>query len=122
MSSTDGRDDDPTFATRFQGDGRFGNLETMLFEGLVYQLIEKGLLTKNDALSIVQTVAEVQSGQRDDAIAVSNVDAELTLLQRLYDSFEALQESSGNVSGRGDNVHHLRPPLHQDAPKFPLQD
>ena len=41
----------------------------MLFDSLVHHLISKGLLTKNDALSVVQTVAEVKRAQAINADA-----------------------------------------------------
>ena len=94
----------------------------MLFEGLVHQLIEKGVLTKNDALSIVQTVAQVKRGQLDDDLASRHVDAELALLRRLYESFEALRSISPSSSSIGGNVRQLRPARHGDAPEFTQED
>lgn len=119
MSSADGQDGRPTFTSRFEAGGRFGDLETMLFESLVHQLIEKGLLTKNDALSIVQTVAQIKLGQLDNESTDPMVSSELALLRRLYESFAALRKHSGTADISHDNVRQLRPPLHGDAPEFP---
>ena len=119
MPSTDGQDGQPTFVSRFGVGGPSGDLETMLFESLVHQLIEKGLLTKNDALSIVQTVAQVKMGQLDDEETASMVSSELALLRRLYESFAALRERSGKANSTQNNVRQLRPSLHGDAPEFP---
>lgn len=117
MFSSDGSDGRESSSSRFNGDGRGGSIETMLFESLVHQLIEKGLLTKNDALSIVQTVAQVKRGQVPEG--VPETDAEIALLRRLYDSFEALREHSATARASRDNVRQLRPPRHGDAPEFP---
>ena len=119
MPSSDGQDGRPTFPSRFEAEGRSGDLETMLFESLVHQLIEKGLLTKNDALSIVQTVAQIKLGQLDKEDADRMVSSELALLRRLYESFAALRERSGTVNSSHNNVRQLRPPVHGDAPEFP---
>ena len=122
MSSADGPDGNPSFATRFDGEGRHGNLETMLFESLVYHLIEKGLLTKNDALSIVQSVTLIKRGQTAEEAARPGHDAELALLRRLYESFEALRSRTPPNLSDTDNVRELRPPLHGNAPEFPHED
>lgn len=119
MSSSDGRDGQEGPSSRFTVDGGGGSLETMVFECLVHQLIEKGVLTKNDALSIVQTVAQVKRGYLDEAMAAAEIRAEIALLSRLYGSFEALRERSDAASADHDNVRQLRPPLHGNAPEFP---
>lgn len=98
-------------------------MELQLFESLVHHLIEKGVLTKNDALSVVQTVAEVKRGQRETAGADSAVAAtELIVLERLYASFELV--SGHRVPQRLDSgkILQLRPPIHGDNPRFPNDD
>lgn len=122
MSSADGHDGHPTFSTRFHDGGRFGDLETMLFESLIHHMIEKGLLTKNDALSVIETVAQVKLGQLDDEAATPVIDAEIALLRRLYSSFEMLGERSPAEVSKHGNIRQLRPPYHGDAPKFPHED
>ena len=108
--------------TGFDGADRHGSLETMLFESLVYHLIEKGVLTQNDALSVVQTVASVKRGQSPDEAGAARLDAELALLRRLYESFGALDARVASNGFDGTNVRQLRPPLHGDAPEFPRED
>ena len=49
----------PNPASKFNGE----QVHSQLVEALTLLLIEKGVLTRNDALSIVQTVAEVQRGR-----------------------------------------------------------
>lgn len=97
-------------------------LATQLFESLCYVLIEKGILTKNDAMSVVQTVAQVKRGALIDVAATEHDAAELKLLRRLFTSFEALDDRPSDVSFSGGNVHRLRPPLHGDRPEFPEAD
>ena len=99
-------------------------MELQLFESLVHHLIEKGVLTKNDALSVVQTVAEVKRGEQETAMRpVGTVRNELTVLQRLYSSFELMTDRPFNSRVvDGDNVLQLRPPVHADNPKFPKGD
>ena len=92
----------------------------MLFESLVHHLIEKGLLTKNDALSVVQTVAEVKRPQVMDG-EIKGV-RELAVLRRLFDSFTAMREGPRAARADGHNIHELRPPLHGENPHFPDQD
>jgi hypothetical protein len=99
--------------------GRHGTVDTMLFESLVHQLLEKGILAKNDVLSIVQTVAEVTQSRAAGKGRTRELDADLALLRRLYDSFEAARDRSPLATGDQDNIRVLRPPLHQDAPEFP---
>ena len=99
-------------------------VEMQLFESLVHHLIEKGVLTRNDALSVVQTVAEVHRGRLDASEReAGNVHNALTILERLYSSLNLVTERP--LSPRivdGGNVLQLRPPLHGDRPKFPKDD
>ena len=99
-------------------------MELQLFESLVHHLIEKGVLTRNDALSVVQTVAEVKRGCREAAEGRAAADeAELVVLERLYASLELVTD--GHISRQifdGGNVHRLRPPIHGDNPEFPKDD
>lgn len=100
------------------------SVELQLFESLIHHLVEKGVLTKNDALSVVQTVAEVKQGQREagESPPVA-VRTELALLERLYSSFELMRSGPSAPTAVGsDNVLQLRPPLHGDRPKFPKDD
>lgn len=100
------------------------NLERQLFESLVHHLIEKGVLTKNDSLSVVQTVAEVKRGELETGrYQAGFVKRELAVLERLYSSFELLRERPATMQVLdGENVLQLRPPLHGDDPKFPKDD
>lgn len=101
----------------------FGSVEYLLFDSLVHHLIEKGLLTRNDALSVVQTVAEVVRGQaHESGTAKDDADAVLANLERTYASFHALPNQSGRTGLNADNVHRLRPPLHGDHPRFPTEE
>lgn len=97
------------------------SVEAMLFESLVHHLIEKGVLTKNDALSVVQTVASVKRGQleegREDRVSSKQ---ELAMLLGLFDSLKALRVPGARIDGH--NVHQLRPPLHGDQVEFPSED
>ena len=43
-------------------------VESELFESLIHHLVEKGILTRNDALSVVQTVAEVKRGEQAEGL------------------------------------------------------
>ena len=122
MSSADGHDGHG--ASPMQGGTSAHSLETMLFESLVHHLIEKGVLTKEDALSVVQTVAEVKRGQ---LIVAGGLDGyslsdELRVLRQLFDSFEAMRERPRGRSVDGHNVHQLRPPLHGGSSQFPDED
>lgn len=100
-----------------------GSVEYLLFDSLVHHLIEKGVLTKNDALSVVQSAAEVVRG-RMQARQTSGLQASaaLSLLERTYASFDAVLDRQGASRLDGHNVHSLRPPLHGDRPKFPSED
>ena len=100
-----------------------GNIGYLLFDSLVHHLIEKGLLTKNDALSVVQSAAEVVRGQIEDGGDSSlEANSALSILERTYSSFEAMRDRSSDAGMDGHNVRSLRPPLHGDRPKFPLGD
>lgn len=101
----------------------FGSIEILLFDSLVHHLIEKGLLTRNDALSVVQTVAEVVGGQANESgQARQEANAVLARLERIYASFEALPDRSERAGMDANNVHRLRPPLHGENPRFPKDD
>jgi hypothetical protein len=97
------------------------SIERQLFESLVYHLIEKGVLTRNDALSVVQTVAEVKRGELEAGRSpAGSVERQIVLLERLYASFEMVTERPAARQGvDGGNVLQLRPPVHGDKPKFP---
>ena len=110
-------------STATQGHARTetpGSVGYLLFDSLVHHLIEKGVLTKNDALSVVQTAAEVVRSQMDDDQPPSlQTNAALCTLERTYSSFEAVGDQPGASRLDGRNVHPLRPPLHGDRPHFP---
>ena len=102
---------------------RFDSVEYLLFDSLVHHLIEKGLLTKNDALSVVQTAAEVVRGQmHEDHDIGEGIAASLAMLERTYLSFEALGDRQSRTGLAAGNVHRLRAPLHNDHPHFPTDD
>ena len=98
---------------------RLGTIEFLLFDSLVHHLIEKGVLTKNDALSVVQTAAAVVRGRVASDVAK---DKEIAVLERIYVSFEAMADRNGRLVLDGHNVHPLRTPLHGDRPSFPPED
>lgn len=96
------------------------SVEYLLFDSLVHHLIEKGLLTKNDALSVVQTAAEIVRGRKGESdTADKRVNASLATLERTYASFEALRDGRNRSGLDARNVHQLRTPLHGDHPRFP---
>jgi hypothetical protein len=100
-----------------------GEVGYLLFDSLVHHLIEKGVLTKNDALSVVQTAAQVVRGRmEEDDLTSTQTRAAMTILGRTYSIFEALRERTGSSQLDGHNIHALRPPLHGDRPKFPSDD
>lgn len=104
-----------------QGIGEpLASVEFLLFDSLVHHLIEKGLLTKNDALSVVQTAAEVVRGRVHLSDAAK--DEELSALERVYSSFEAMPDRYGRSGLDDHNVHPMRKPLHGDRPHFPSDD
>ena len=116
----DGDSDNPSSQAHADAHGNIGYL---LFDSLVHHLIEKGILTKNDALSVVQSAAEVVRGLMDDGRAPSlQTSGDLSILERTYSSFEAMQDRPGAAQLDGHNVHSLRPPLHGDRPQFPSDD
>lgn len=100
------------------------SMERQLFESLVHHLIEKGVLTKNDALSVVQTVAQVKRGELEGGrFQAQCIERELVILERLYASFELLKDRTfAKQASDCANVLQLRPPLHGDRPKFPKDD
>ena len=100
-----------------------GEVGYLLFDSLVHHLIEKGVLTKNDALSVVQTAAQVvRRRMEQDEVPSPQTSAAMTILERTYSSFEALRERAGASQLDGHNIHALRPPLHGDRPQFPSDD
>jgi hypothetical protein len=121
MFSTDGPDGTGPPSAEAPGEPSAG-LATRLFESLCYVLIEKGVLTRNDAMSVVQTVAQIKRGALIDITPSKQDEAELRLLRHLFTSFEALDDGSSDVSFSGGNVLRLRPPLHGDQPAFPEAD
>jgi hypothetical protein len=108
------------------GNGRkFGVLEPieyLLFDSLVHHLIEKGILTKNDALSVVETVAQVVRVYAQEESTAGAASTALATLRRTYSSFEAIRQTPRTVSADIENVVQLRPPLHGDHPQFPADD
>lgn len=99
-----------------------GEVHSQLVEALVHVLIEKGVLTKNDALSIVQTVAEVKQGEViESRMPAEDSQAVLRMLKRMYASFQALADHPAGRPGSLDNVRQLRPPLY-GTPEFPRDD
>ena len=117
MSSADGPGADSRH-TNQPGD-RSADVLSQLVEALILALIEKGVLTRNDALSVIQTVAQVQRGSAPDG---DKPPAALPMLERLYSSFEALAERRGAGTADWKNVRALRPPIHDDRPEFPRED
>lgn len=98
-------------------------VDTLLIEALIHVLVEKGVLTRDDALSVVQTAAQVRLGALDEGLTAREPGrADLTLLQRLYRSFEALADRPGGMPPDSDNIFRLRPRLHGDRPEFPGDD
>lgn len=113
---------DPADGGRIDGES-FNSVEYLLFDSLVHHLIEKGLLTKNDALSVVQIAAEVVRGRiHESGAAAAPFEAALGTLERTYSSFEALPDRNGLPRLDGHNVHPLRSPLHGERPRFPSDD
>ena len=121
MSSSDGWIGNNSELSR-DGVSGHGTLEAMLFESLLFQLIEKGLLTKNDALSIVQIVAQVKRSEATVDGGTGNVSDDLTSLRRLYESFHAMRERPTATEADRSNILELRPPLHGGAPTFPSEN
>lgn len=102
----------------------FQTMECQLFESLVHHLIEKGVLTRNDALSVVETVAQVKRGELEEGQAgAASAEKDLASLKRLYSSFELVPDRPvASQASDGDNVLQLRPPLHADRPESPRDD
>jgi hypothetical protein len=98
------------------------SIEYLLFDSLVHHLIEKGVLTKNDALSVVQTVAQAVRVFVQDESMSATASAALATLERTYSSFEAVPDGPISIATGLENVHQLRPPLHDDRPQFPSDD
>jgi hypothetical protein len=99
------------------------SIECQLFESLVHHLIEKGVMTTNDALSVVQTVAEVERGALEETrIEPASADDGLAILKRLYSSFALIDPPFASKAYDSENVLQLRPPLHGDRPEFPQDD
>lgn len=103
------------------GNRSLESVEFLLFDSLAHHLIEKGLLTKNDVLSVVQTVAQVMQGRLHSDEAPS-AKAALSTLERTYESFQALPDRHGRPGLDADNIVPLRPPLHRECPQFPSDD
>lgn len=98
-------------------------INTVLVEALMHLLIEKGVLTKNDALSVVQTAAQVERGRLHESGApTGQMTSSLRRLERMYESFEAVEDRPGVLHKDAENIHRLRPPLHGDRPEFPRAD
>lgn len=98
-------------------------MELQLFESLVHHLVEKGVLTRNDALSVVQTVAQVKLGEQETASRpAAHIKTELGVLERLYSSFELMTDRAAAHLRDRENVIQLRPPLHGDKPRFPKDE
>lgn len=100
------------------------SMECQLFESLVYHLIEKGILTNNDALSVVQTVAEVKRGELEEGrFSAAITQRAIDTLAALYSSFELRHDRTPPSDPvNSENIVRLRPPLHGDEPHFPRDD
>ena len=85
-------------------------------------MIEKGLLTKNDALSVIQTVAQILRVYVEEDDQSPGARSGLTMLERMYASFEAIPDRSASIDADVGNVRQLRPPVHADKPEFPRGD
>lgn len=121
MSRSDGHDVDQVNSSGGSPPPPRATVEAMLFESLVHHLMEKGVLTKNDALSVVGTVASVKRGQLDESNGNDpSSEADLAMLHRIFESFKAIE--APRVRMDGANVHQLRPPLHGDHVDFPRDD
>jgi hypothetical protein len=107
-----GRDDHDQPGTRL-------SVECLLFDSLIHHMIEKGLLTKNDALSIIQTVAQIMRVYVEEDDPSTSARSTLSMLERIYASFEAVPGRSLTAQSDAGNVRQLRPPLHGDRLKFP---
>lgn len=122
MPPADGHDADPKLPCATSG-ALAGQVDAQLVEALVLLLVEKGVLTRNDSLSIVQTVAQVQRGAMvEEAVTDPRIEANLQMLNRMYRSFQAMAEQPAGRGKGWNNVHRLRPPVHNDRPEFPEED
>ena len=122
MSSADDPGADPEGSGQTDGVAD-EQVHSQLVEALVLLLIEKGVLTKNDAMSIVQTVAQVQHGKAVEGTqAIVRRQAAMQMLRRMFTSVDALVERSGAVLAVGEHVHQLRPPIYGERPEFPIDD
>lgn len=120
MSSADGSDGADL---RSEAPNQGMHVDTLLLEALLHVLVEKGVLTKNDALSVVETAAQVRRGAlHEGRVASEPVQADLETLHRLYRSFEALADCRGAPPADGENIYRLRPAVHGDRPEFPRDD
>jgi hypothetical protein len=97
------------------------SVDYLLFDSIVHHMIEKGLFTRNDALSIIQSVSTIVRGYAQDEHLAADASSALSLLERTYASYEAIPDR-GNPSLEAENVHQLRPPVHGDIPGFPRDD
>lgn len=123
MSSADGPDGAPFGLDRPAANPKGMQTDTLLLEALMHVLVEKGVLTKNDALSVVQTAAQVKRcALHDGRDAPEPIQADLSALHRLYRSFEALSDRPGIARSDGENIFPLRPSVHGDRPEFPRDD
>lgn len=123
MSRADGSDNTYFPDSEKAGERPERRVETLLVEALIHLLIEKGVLTRNDALSVVQTVTQVKQGELHEGLAASAQSrATLGMLHRLYTSFEGIADRPGVLQVDGANVRRLRPPVHGDRPEFPRDD
>ena len=107
------------------GDGDFDRMDPiafMLFDSLIHHMIERGLLTKNDALSIVQTVAQVVRNYAEDGSMGERASSALATLKRTYSSFEAIPEKSSKILSDLGNVHQLRAPHRVQRADFERDD
>lgn len=99
----------------------FESVEFLLFESLAHHLIEKGLLTKNDALSVIQTVAHVLQG-RLATVGAPQAKHALGTLERTYESFQALPDRYGRPEIDTTKIVPLRPSRHGECPPFPSDE
>ena len=119
MSSADGPDGAKEIAHGEPPQVDRQSVELQLFDSLVHHLIEKGLLTRNDALSVVQSVAEVELGAIEE-VPERRATGRLSTLERLFASYQMLPERQPARPVEADgNIVQLRAPLHQNHPEFP---
>lgn len=106
MSSAEGPERPTSGTSKGTPQAARETVEIQLFESLVHHLVEKGVLTRNDALSVVQAVAQVKLGEQAARPGASaTVAKDLILLERLYASFELITERPMAIEVRdGANV------------------